>query len=420
MEEQMSRWVHVFAIVVFAATPAAAQDAAFQSFFFDVCQGSPTGELAVRCGETPGSSGDLSGDSESSLNPGQLVAAQEGTLNRARDRSRRLEERIDERREAERGGGQQAKAGGIQTFGGVASGRGVWFSRDGSSRTTNPAGIGVGERGFDGTSAGLQLGADMQPVQGLLVGALFSWIRTDLEFDEDSPGVNFNPQSAEGDQESDSFTFTLFGSYNITESLYVDAHVSGGYVDYDLKRTVVFQESGRSGQTNVNTRSETDGSEVSVGGRVGYDLDFGSASVGPYARVQYTRVEIEGDTEKGGAGLGMSFGDGTRTSVTTALGLNASYAWSAGFGVIVPQLRAEWEHEFERDAETVTTAYPLDQAGNRFRSRGDSPDRDFMNLGAGVALVLPGGWAPYADYQTLLFYKSWERHQMTAGVRKEF
>jgi outer membrane autotransporter protein len=250
---------------------------------------------------------------------------------------------------------------------------------------------------------------------------LLSWMRSDLSFDRDSAGVNFTPFKNVGTQDSDSFTGTLFAAWNLDESLYVDAHFGAGYTDYDLKRNVVFQESTRTTpQTNIRTRSDTDGYEISTGGRIGYDLALGSAVVGPYARIQYARAEIGAHREKGGNGLAMRFQDETRKSLTTALGANASYALSFDFGVVVPQLRAEWEHEYERDAEVLSSSYPLDLDDNQFRNRSDSPDRDFVNLGAGVAAVLPGGWMPYVDYQTLLFYRDWERHQLTAGIRKEF
>jgi hypothetical protein len=78
--------------------PAHAQNAAFQGFFEDVCAGggSPTGNLSARCGDTPGGGGDLSGDSESSLNPSQIVTSNESGLLRARNQE--LRERLLRRR----------------------------------------------------------------------------------------------------------------------------------------------------------------------------------------------------------------------------------------------------------------------------------------------------------------------------------
>jgi outer membrane autotransporter protein len=386
------------------APTAAAQDAAFQAFFFASCD-NPSGGLATLCGQTPGGAGDLSGDSESSLNPNQIVAAQEGTLNSARDRSQRIEDRLDERRAEEQSESR------IKTFGGVLAGQGVWFDRDATGR----------ERGFDGTSAGLQIGADAEILDGAILGLHFSWMRSNADFDKDDPGVNFTPFNKEGSRDSDSYVFTLYGSYSVTDNLYVDAHVGGGYVDYELRRDVVFQETTRTvPQTDIRTRSKTDGHVITAGGRLGWEQAFGAASISPYGRIQFTRSKIDGDTESGGDGLAMRYGSDSRTSLTTALGASATYAISTDFGVVVPQIRMEWEHEFERSAETLESRYPLDLDGNVFRTRGDSPDRDYVNIGGGVVAVLPGGWMPYVDYQALLFYDDWTRHQLTGGIRKEF
>lgn len=54
--------------VALASSGARADNAPFQAFFFSVCGGA-SGVLAARCNETPDGLGNLSGDSESSLNP---------------------------------------------------------------------------------------------------------------------------------------------------------------------------------------------------------------------------------------------------------------------------------------------------------------------------------------------------------------
>ena len=83
------------------ALPASAQNARFQNFMFSVCTGAPTGALTTRCGETPGGGGDISTDSEDSLNPSQTVRLNEAGLERARALSREIQERLESRREGD-------------------------------------------------------------------------------------------------------------------------------------------------------------------------------------------------------------------------------------------------------------------------------------------------------------------------------
>ncbi len=392
------------------ARPAGAQDADFQAFFFDACM-NPTGDLATRCGETPGGSGDLSADSENSLNPGQILAAHEGSLYRARERTRGIQALLEARREETPGQDAAEARQFTERLGLILAARGAWFDRDSTSR----------ERGLDGDSWGLQAGADYRVSDATVVGGLFNYDRPDAEFDDDQPGINFTPFSQEGEQDADSYIFTFFGSHSFTDNLYVDGHVGGGYIDYDLKRDVVFQEATRTvAQTPVNTRADVDGWEFSTSGGVGYELALGPATLGPYGRVVYIRSWIDNFDENGGNGLAMEYPDEARDSLTTILGLRGTLALSTRFGVLVPQARIEWEHEYLRDSFNTRAFYILDADRNNFQMKGDSNDRNYLNVGAGFAFVLPGGWIPFADYEGLFEYENWSFHRVTGGLRKEF
>ena len=70
-------------MVALGPGPAHAQNAAFQGFFTNACGGA-AGGLATLCGVNT----DLSGDSESSLNPNQTVSAAAAALAAAKERTR--------------------------------------------------------------------------------------------------------------------------------------------------------------------------------------------------------------------------------------------------------------------------------------------------------------------------------------------
>lgn len=413
---RLSAWARgtapLFAAAVLGpAGPASAQDAAFQAFFFTACV-NPVGELATRCGETNGGLGNLSGDSESSLNPNQVVSALESTLNRAQEMARGVQGLLEARRGDDLAAEEAARARHFtERLSAIAAGRGRWFDRDTSER----------ERGFDGTSAGFQVGADYRLGEAIVVGGFFTYDRLDSDFDPDLPGVNFTPFSHDGSRDAQSYILTVFGSYNLTEALWVDGFVGGGLIDFNLRRDAVFQESNREvPQTDVRTSGDADGDELSVGVGTGYDLAWKGASFGGYARTRYIRTFMEGFTEDGGNGLAMSFPDQTRESLVTILGVRASYALSTSFGVVLPQVRGEWEHEFLRDTLGTGALYPLDLDRNVFGMRTDGPDRDYFNVAAGLAVVLPHGWIPYAEWQGLFGFRNWTGNRVVGGLRKEF
>jgi outer membrane autotransporter protein len=388
------------------AFPAGAQNAAFQSFFFDVC-GSPGGTLADRCGESGG--GDLSGDSEDSLNPSQTLPVNDAALARARAVGDEVEGRLEERRDE-----PAPTAADVGGRWGVFLGE-HWegFDRDETSR----------ERGFDGDTLGVQLGADYRVSERAFAGLFLAYDYTDSEFDSDQPGVAFVPPGDDGSMDADNYSVTAYGSYGVTDSFYVDGSAGYGYSDYEFRRNAVFQETTRTvPQTNVRTEADSDGHELSAGLGCGYDFRKGAFEFGPYLRAHYVRTKVDGyrESDETGSGLAMEVDSESQTSLTSIVGARASYAVSTTWGVLLPQARVEYEHEFERDEETAATRFVQDAGGNVFRVSGDDPDRDYLNASAGLVLVLAEGWMPFVDYEVLVGHSFLDRHRVALGVRKEF
>lgn len=402
-----------------ASAPARAQDADFQAFFFSACSTS-AGALNTRCSETPGG-GNLSGDSERSLNPNQVLSNHDPAINRAQERSKSINNLLDARRGDDPAQAQHDRevAQITDRLGFILTGRGTWYERDPSPI---PAGAPtISERGFDGTIWGLGAGFDYRVTDRLLLGLLFNFDRTDGSFDPQVPaGAPFTAQSNEGTRQSNAYIISLIGSYAWANGLYLDGHLGGGGLDFDLRRNVIFQESGRSSQMNVNTVADVGGAELSASGGIGWDKGWRALSGGAYFRTRYIIDWIDDYREQGGSGLAMAYPERSQESLTTIVGLRSSYALSTGIGVIVPQVRVEWEHEFLRDGLVTAATYLDDTGGNAFAMAGDAPDRDYINLGVGVAMVMKGGLMPFVDYQGLFAYKEWSRQRFTAGFRKEF
>ena len=133
------------------------------------------------------------------------------------------------------------------------------------------------------------------------------------------------------------------------------------------------------------------------------------------------RSEIDDYREKdlNDSGLAMFVDDDSRESLTAVFGIRSSYAIGTDWGVLVPQVSVDYEHEFEEDAQTVATSYLLDANRTTYRIEGDGPDRDYFNAGAGLVAIFAGGWIGFVNYEGLFGYEDRERHQITAGLRRE-
>lgn len=399
--------------LLLAASQAQAANVEFQNFFFDVCL-APTGTLATRCAETPGATGNLSGDSESSLNPSQSLSHNQSAVSLAQTRSKEARERGEKLRDgdAEEPGAQVE----VGPFSLLVNLHGTWFERH-----ADPAV--AAERGLEGDSQAAEIGLDYRASDRMVIGAIAGVERIEYDFDAEAAGVNFVPAANAGDADVDNIYLTLFASWNVGTNGYVE--LSGGYEQSDgsYRRNSVFQESTRTlPQTNVEVEGDADGDATWFSANAGFDFNRGAWNFGPYAGLTQTNSEVKGYTEQdlSGSGLHMRFSSTKRDSLLGHLGFRTSYAASAGGGVVVPQLRLEYQEEFEDDRQDVTAQYVLDTSGNQYTMSGDRGDKTSLNAGFSLAIIRPNGWMGFLDYSILLENSGLDRQRATLGLRVEF
>ncbi len=80
----------------------------------------------------------------------------------------------------------------------------------------------------------------------------------------------------------------------------------------------------------------------------------------------------------------------------------------------------EYVHEFLDDQRSVGFRLVEDLSGNRYVDQTDPPDRDYVNLGVDVSMVLPNGMQPYLFFRELLAYRDRSSHTITVGLRIPF
>lgn len=259
------------------------------------------------------------------------------------------------------------------------------------------------EAGFDFLTGGVTGGLDYRFGDTLIGGVAMGYTTSDNDFD-----------GGAGNLDIDTITLSIYGSYYPLPELYVDVIASISIKDQELTRNIVYPS------VNRTARGDTDAQEyaVSVGG--GYDFVYQGWTFGPYGRLDYVNTEIDGFTESGALGLNLTFGDQDITSLSTLLGAQVTRAISTDFGVLIPEAHADWQHEFEDDSRFITVQYAADPNANRFSVITDSPDRDFANVGASLAVVLPGGWMGFVAYETVLGLRNISNHIFTLGGRLEF
>ncbi len=293
-----------------------------------------------------------------------------------------------------RGGGASADEAGFSRWGAFVSGTLSFGEQD----TTNR------ELGFDFDTRGLTAGLDYRFTDSLVAGAALGYVTKDADF---SGGA--------GRTEVDGFSTSLFGTWYAPRQFYVDGILTLGWNGYDTRRELVLPGVGA-----ASAEADPDGFEVSLGVNAGYDYSRGPLTLTPQLRLNYTHATVDDYTETGVGGINLAFDEQDIDSFTTHLGGQGSYAVNTRFGVLLPQLRLEWAHEFADDSRDIGARFVNDPTGTAFRVPTDAPDRDYFNLGTGLTAVFPGGRIAFLQYDTMLGRNEFTQHTVNLGVRLEF
>jgi outer membrane autotransporter protein len=88
---------------------------------------------------------------------------------------------------------------------------------------------------------------------------------------------------------------------------------------------------------------------------------------------------------------------------------------------VIPQIDAEWIHEFQDDQRHhgVRFAQDLRTNAGTFAFQNEQPDRDFFNVNGGVSIALAHGIQTFVQYRTLVGHSDFQSHGVAAGVRVE-
>lgn len=261
------------------------------------------------------------------------------------------------------------------------------------------------EAGYDLDGYGITAGADYKLSENMIAGAAFGYTNTNNDFDQNG-----------GELDQDTYSFSLYASV-YSGPAYLDGVVSYAISDTNIDRTLSY--GGLVRPVNRVANGDTEGDEWSFSIGTGYEFSRGGWSLTPMARATYSDADIDAYSETGALGLNLAVADQTVKSFETALGADVSYAHSTNFGVVIPQLRLEWAHEFDNDSRQITAQYVNDPRNNRFFVRTDAPDRNYFVLGGGLSALMVGGMTTFAEVETVLGKEDYNKYTLRIGGRLE-
>jgi len=290
-------------------------------------------------------------------------------------------------------------------WGAFLTGVGEWVDVDGDGNA----------RGYDITTGGFTLGLDYKVAPNFVIGVAAGYAGTGADLNDGGDvwvnggklGVyatfwkNTGGEAGPTGKETKDVEMPV----SLGGTWYVDAAVTGGYNSYDTKRAAL----------QGTARGDTAGGELNVLVGTGFDIRFGSLTIGPTATFQYTLVGIDGFTETGSL-VPLSINSRNAESVRAQLGFKASYDWKVGGVLVRPEIRASWQHEFGDSSYALDASF-ANGAGHNFLVNGPELGRDSLLLGAGVAIQCSERFSIYFYYDGEVFRERYDRHGVSGGVR---
>lgn len=262
--------------------------------------------------------------------------------------------------------------------------------------------------GYNFDTGSINVGLDYRLTNDLVLGTAFTYMRAQSSFDGNGGSLN-----------SDTYTGAIYGNYYATENLYIDGIASVGGINYDSTRNIQYVVPGD--VVNTQATATPGGNQYAIGFGTGYNFAMQQWTLNPYAKVNYLKMDVDGFSESGGNGWGMSFQNQTVESVTTTLGTQASYAFSTSWGVLMPTIRGEWHHQYKDNGRNISTRFLGDTtSGLAFNTVTTSPDRNYYTVGTGISGTFAEGISAFFNYDALLGYRSVDSHLFTLGARMEF
>ena len=256
--------------------------------------------------------------------------------------------------------------------------------------------------GFDSTSVAVNVGVDKRIGTHSLIGVSVGYNRDNADIASDGTRSKAHGYSA-----------AVYGSYQPTAQVYIDAILGGGNLEFDSRRfdadTVAYLYGQRSG-------SQWFGSLTA-----GYEYRTKSGlQLSPYLRWQQSLSSLDDYAEQGAATGALSYGRETVRTSTGILGLRMSQPITRDWGVLVPRAQLEIGHDFQGTSDTTLSYRFIPSLGswnvltNPYTASGTN-----VQLSLGFGVQLPQNLRLLMDYEYLAQPHA-HSQMIRFGVDKEF
>jgi outer membrane lipase/esterase len=238
------------------------------------------------------------------------------------------------------------------------------------------------------------VGGDMKISDQVLAGIAFGYSEDKASLGNSAGGFKLN----EG-------TLTAYVGYG-NGPWYLGATLGGGGLDYrDIRRTFALGAGSRTEQ------GSTSGTQFIARLLGGYWFNMsGNWLHGPYARLTYQNIKVDGFAETGTSATAMTFGDQKYDPFSSSLGWQAAGVW----GILRPFGRVSWE--YTNNASTQVTAGVVSMPG-QFTQPGLKFDNNYALFQLGASANLGPSVVGFISVSATAGNSSGNYQAVTVGIR---
>jgi outer membrane autotransporter protein len=248
--------------------------------------------------------------------------------------------------------------------------------------------------GYNFDSAAATLGIDYRFNEHFVAGVLVNYTGTTADLVD---GGRLNANAFRGGVYA-----SLFGG-----GAYLNAFVGGADSNYDVSRQGL----------GSFVHGETNGADFNAMIATGYDFHVGGATFGPVGSFQYTYTGVDSFNESGSLDP-LHINSGRGDSYLTNVGARATYDWHFGSMVLIPEVRATWQHEYGDTFDEISATMLFGSPA--FTVTSSPIGRDSLVLNAGFTLQITPLLSAYAFYDGELARTHYEANNVLAGFRYSF
>jgi len=219
-----------------------------------------------------------------------------------------------------------------------------------------------------------------------------------------------------GSGTTNSYSASIYASFT-PGAFYIDAMAGYAYNDNKMTRQIVIP-----GLAPRTALGRTGADQFLGQAEVGYRFDIyapATATVTPFARLQYTSVAQDAFTETGAASINLNVMQQTTNSVRTVIGAELQGAIDMGWrDRLALQFRVGWSHEYADVSRPVNASFAGAPAFG-YTVYGATPQRDGAVIGLAANTAIAQNTSIYLRYDGE-FGIGTDNHVLSAGFRMKW